>query len=103
MRSKEEIGYLTNYGKEVNDAYALYASLYLDCCDDNLRHFYCREVDFRPIRDIDREDETVLANAYMKHALDIAQETINCMTKDEAMNFLANYPSLPIDRLEIGA
>ncbi len=99
MRTKSEIGYFPRYGEEMNKAYATYASLYLDCCDDNLWHFHGREVDLLPIRDIDSDDESVLARAYMRHALDIAKVVIRNMSEEDAMRFLADYPFLPIDEL----
>ena len=99
MRDKSEIGYFPDYGKEVNDAYALYASMYLDYVDDNLRHFYCRGIDIRPIGDIDTDDEHVLAKAYMDEALDIARIALKGMSDEDRETFLALYPNLDVSAI----
>jgi hypothetical protein len=94
MRNKNEIGSFPSCGKEVNDAYALYASLYLDYVDDNLRHFHCRGIDIRPIINIDTDDEHVLAKVYMDEALNIARIALKGMSDKDREAFLALYPNL---------
>ena len=96
MHDKKEIGYFSKYGKELNDAYALFASLYLDYVDASLGHFLGRGVDVAPIESVDSDDEHVLAVAYMDYALDIARtelesETVPIEAKREMLSL---YPML---------
>lgn len=74
MRDVKEIGTYTTYGEEVNQAYQTYASLYLDCVDDNPQKFFNRGLDVRPIEDSDEKD---FARDYIQAALEIAKVPIS--------------------------
>ncbi len=98
MWSKEDLGHFPDYGKELNDAYAIYASIYLDYVDASLCHFHGRGTDVRPIQNIDSNDEAVLAKAYMDEARDIAKiefdSLVDCGLDSTLKVFLAEYSSL---------
>ena len=98
MWSKEDLGCFPDYGKELNDAYAIYASIYLDYVDASLGHFHGRGTDVRPIQNIDSNDEAVLARAYMDEARDIAKIEFESLIKygftPDLQDFLAEYSSL---------
>lgn len=64
MRTLEEIGGFED--KETDKWYSVYASMYLDYVDDNLRHFTWRNVDLYPIRNC--EDRNKWAELYKEAA-----------------------------------
>ena len=93
MRSFDEIGKFVNLSDEVNEAYATYASAYLDCADDNLRHFLGRGMDTRPIDDITYEvkkAEPLIIKRYIDSAIRIINQA-GFRTMEEV---IAHYPLL---------
>lgn len=107
MRSFEEIGRFTHCGDGVNDAYQTYASLYLDCCDDNLKHFLGRDMDTRPLDAYEEENkeeelsEETIERLFLDAAVDIVQHTV--CKEFPAEYFLREYPLLESRREEIVA
>ena len=87
-------GGFPNRSKSVNDAYFVYAELYLDYVDSNPSHFLVRGVDVRPIEDLDDDaDDAVVAKAYIdasKRIVDYVRE----MSAPEADALLEKYPTL---------
>lgn len=88
MREIKEIGSFTHYGEEVNQAYQVYASLYLDFVDDNPQKFFTRGIDDRPIEDCDEKDFT---EAYMDTTVEIAQRAFSQYSPDDLYK---EYPLL---------
>lgn len=77
MRTTEELGSIM-FNERANEAYRTYASLYLDCVDDNMNHFLWRDVDIRPLRGMDAPTDDEVFTAYMHHAVDIAKHAMSC-------------------------
>ena len=75
LRSFEEIGQLANVSDDVNKAFQLYASAYLNCVDDNMQHFVDRDMDMQPLTDRDipwmNANERDMIDAYVGSAKDI--------------------------------
>ena len=93
MRSFDEIGKFVNLSNEVNEAYATYASAYLDCADDNLNHFLGRGMDTRPIDDITcnvKQAEPLIIKRYIDSAIEIVNQA-GFRTMEE---IVASYPLL---------
>lgn len=79
MRSREEVGRLY-LNEKANEAYRLYASLYLDWADDNMSHFRWRDIDIAPLNELEDKgievtDETAY-DAFMESALDLARTAV---------------------------
>ena len=93
MRSFDEIGSFPKCGSAVNNAYQTYASLYLDCADDNLAHFLCRGIDTRPLDTYDGNlTEEIMEKLYLNNAAEIAQQAM-CEEFPKEF-FLEHYPLL---------
>jgi hypothetical protein len=93
MRSYDEIDRFVNLSDEVNEAYATYASAYLDCVDDNLGHFHGRGIDTRPIDDITcgvKKAEPLIIKRYIDSAIAIINQA-GFRTMEEV---IAYYPLL---------
>ena len=90
MRNFNEVGRFKNFSERTNLAYATYASVYLDFCDDNYAHFFNRGHDIRPIEDIETKDESVIEQRFIDAAIEIIN-IANCMPLEE---ITANYPIL---------
>ncbi len=95
---RTEIGEFINLGKEANEAYKTYASLYLDWVDDNMSHFTWRKKDLQPWEELEEtvghevSDEAMIAKAYLNAAVSIAKTVPkDDMTKQE---LIRNYPLL---------
>ena len=76
MRSFDEVGFFADFTEEQNEAYRLYASLYLDYVDDNYQHFFYRDIDTRPIDDffgVPTPEQVI--EAYINAAVSIAKHT----------------------------
>lgn len=93
MRNFNEIGSFPKCGSAVNNAYQTYASLYLDCADDNLAHFLCRGIDTRPLDNYDGDlTEEIMEKLYLDNAAKIAKQAI-CEEFPKEF-FLEHYPLL---------
>ena len=93
MRSFNEIGSFPKCSSAVNNAYQTYASLYLDCADDNLGHFLGRGIDTRPLDNYDGElTEEIIEKLYLDDAAGIAKEAMSEEFPKEY--FLEHYPLL---------
>ncbi len=89
MRSKEEVGSLKGYGEKVNEAYRTYASVYLDCVDDNLSHFFWRGHDIAPLKTVkDPKDTDAMCEAFLS-----AAERIICSISHYE-RYITAYPQL---------
>ena len=80
MREYEEVGKFKTFPDRANEAYRIYASIYLDSVDDNMSHFSWRDIDIEPIQGIVREGnehfEDEVFEAYIAEALSIAATVI---------------------------
>lgn len=93
MRGFDEIGSSTGCNSAVNNAYQTYASLYLDCVDDNLAHFLGRGIDTRPRDAYDGNlTEEIMEKLYLDSATEIAKQAI-CEEFPKEF-FLEHYPLL---------
>ena len=93
MRSFDKIGSFPEYGSAVNKAYQTYASIYLDCADDNLEHFLGRGIDTRPLDAYDGElTEELIEKLYLDGAAGIAKQAM-CEEFPKEF-FLEHYPLL---------
>ncbi len=103
MRTREEVGYLTNYGEKVNEAYLTYASLYLDFVDDNYSHFTWRDIDIRPLRNAKSEDEEDVYKSYTNEAVDLAKIAITSGYYSSYKQLYNDYPFLEAFDKELAA
>lgn len=94
MRSFDEIGRFENLSEKANEAYAVYASAYLDCADDNLQHFLCRGIDTRPIDDIDVENADDADSLITKSFIDAAIDIVNAAGFETIDEVISHYPLL---------
>ena len=100
MRSFNEIGRFENVSDDVNKAFQLYASVYLDYVDDNMQHFRNRDKDMQPLTDRgiswDMADESAVVDAYVSAATDILEATRAHDTSGSNLVklFLEDYPTL---------
>lgn len=93
MRSFDEIGNFPKCGSAVNNAYQTYASLYLDCTDDNLAHFLDRGIDTRPLYTYNGNlTEEIVEKLYLESAAEIVKQAI-CEEFPKEY-FLEHYPLL---------
>ena len=99
MRNFDETGKLVHVSDRANEAYRLYASLYLDYVDDNINHFKWRDIDIRPIEGINILDANgdinseIVFNAYMNASVDITKHTLEG-SKLSIEAFFKEYPLL---------
>lgn len=108
MRSFEEIGKLPG-SDALNEAYQLYATMYLTVVDDNLRHFFDRMIDVRPLRKLNlnklfaNEEPTDedRVKAYNDAAIDIARTLIDGKENEELEKLFKEEPALEKIRAEI--
>ncbi len=95
MRTEKEVGGFKKFGKEANEAYRTYASLYLDYVDDNMNHFMWRDIDIWPWNNLEWSvghkvtDEALIAKAYLDEAVVIAK-TLSVPKQD----LIRDYPLL---------
>lgn len=76
--------------KELNEVYQLYASLYYDCCDSNLNHFFTRNIDILPITDCETDEEKIAGyKAAIRNIVDFALSA--GMAKEQLLEW---YPEL---------
>lgn len=93
MRSFDEIGSFVNCGGAVNKAYQTYASIYLDCVNNNLTHFRNRGIDIRPLNAYDGDlTEEIMEKLYLDNAAEIAKQAM-CEEFPKEY-FLEHYPLL---------
>ena len=90
MRTFNEVGRFKDFSDRTNLAYATYASVYLDFCDDNYAHFFNRGHDIQPIEDVETDDESVIEKKFIEATINIIN-TVKCMTLKEITK---NYPIL---------
>ncbi len=64
----------TGESERLNEAFRTYASAYLDFVDDNIGHFYYRNVGIHPVEEL--EDETEMIKAYIQGAIDIIKISV---------------------------
>ena len=70
LRSFDSIGYYNNnsHKHKVNKAYQTWASLYLNYDDDNLDHFFTRDMDVYPLKEQGVDPTNgVMVNSHMMH------------------------------------
>ena len=95
MRSFDEIGgRFKNLSDKANEAYAVYASAYLDCADDNIQHFLRRGIDTRPIDDVDLENADDVDFLITKSFIDAAIDIVNAAGFESFEEVVARYPLL---------
>ena len=97
MRTFEEVGKIS-FSKEANEAYQVYASLYLDWIDDNMSHFRWRDIDISPITELEEAGKKVndksVRDAYLKEAFQIAEIPLSGGYFSSLENFFEEYPPL---------
>ncbi len=94
MREFSEIG-RTGISELVDEAYQAYASLYLDCVDDNLRHFFWRDKDIQPVKEMKKvESEENIAHAYWNAAVRIAKYVLDGGYFASFAQFYDTYPTM---------
>ena len=95
LRPFVEIGIFEGVSDDVNKAYQLYASAYLNCVDDNMLHFGGRDMDMAPLTDRNiawnMKDEKAVIDAYVSAAKDIL--TVNLNYGESAQQLMDDYPT----------
>ena len=99
LRSFDSIGYYDNnsHKHKVNKAYQTWASLYLNYDDDNLDHFFTRDMDVYPLKEqgVDPNkwsDGELAYDAFVQSSIELAAEIVHHGTRIEHM--LKHYPIL---------
>ena len=107
MRTFEDIGgRLSELSSQVNDAYLVYASIYLDFEDDNINHLMCRNINIRPLVERDvyysetATDEDKI-KAYLDEAVEIAKRIMSSGYFKSFEEFYKEYPMLRIRSAEL--
>ena len=90
MRTYEEVGRI-RFNEETNEAYRTYASVYLDMVDDNMRHFIWRDIDIRPIIELEEKGEEVTDKTVKAAYLDAAKDILETSSLSLA-EIIKEYP-----------
>lgn len=95
MRDVNEIGSFDDWGERTNLAYQTYASIYLDTVDGSIKHFFWRDKDVQPVRELEETNpnptEKMIFDAYIKEAVDIANIRLDYEELEELYD---KYPLL---------
>ena len=99
LRGFNTIGCYNNnaHKHRVNKAYQTWASLYLNYDDDNLNHFFNRDMDVYPLKEqnIDPgkwDNNELVYDAFVQSSIEFAAETISHGVRIE--HLLKHYPIL---------
>ena len=96
LRPFTEIGSFENVSDDVNKAFQLYASAYLNCVDDNMQHFVYRDIDMAPLTDRgiswDMKDEKAVVDAYVSAAKSIL--SVDLEHGVSGSQLMHDYPTL---------
>ena len=102
LRPESEVGSFPAFTDDANLAYQTYATFYLDFVDDNLDHFFRRDVDAAPIdelvkagADIKAVPGEVIEKAYLSYAYGLAETATSYDGSPYTMEgYLEAYPQL---------
>lgn len=97
---KENLGTVSD-DEQTNEAYWTYSSIWLTYYDDSLKHFFWRDYDISPIKDLEDPSDEEIKKAYLDEAVELATEFLlksSSRTVDEIVN---EYPILEERRSEL--